>query len=108
MNALVTGDDPCCCKTDIATVSYEEAQTYVKGYAYAMTMATFAAFFVHSREVRRKVYLLAYGAVVMLVTSDQKWDKKKLPDPDLIKGQAKNSSKRVCFFKATFPRSSSS
>eukprot|EP00613_Pedinella_sp_CCMP2098_P049341 CAMPEP_0171828408 /NCGR_PEP_ID=MMETSP0992-20121227/7157_1 /TAXON_ID=483369 /ORGANISM="non described non described, Strain CCMP2098" /LENGTH=442 /DNA_ID=CAMNT_0012443609 /DNA_START=37 /DNA_END=1365 /DNA_ORIENTATION=+ len=84
---------------DISTVTYEEAAVYVKGYAYAMLIGAFAAFFVHSSEMRRKVYLLAYGTVVMLVTTDQKWDKKKLPDPDSIKGQPTNTSKRIIFIR---------
>jgi hypothetical protein len=82
---------------DISSVSYQEAYDYGKGYFLAMVIGAFAALFIHSSEVRRKVYLLGYGAVVMLVTSDQKWNKSKLPDPDLIKGKPGNKSKRVEF-----------
>ena len=48
-----------------------------------------------TRQVRHKAWLLAYGAVVMVVTSDMKWNKKKLPDPDAIKGAKGNKTKRV-------------
>jgi hypothetical protein len=46
-------------------------------------------------QVRLKVSLLGFGAAVMVATTDTKWAKKNLPDPDVIKGQPGNAKKRV-------------
>ena len=83
----------------MSDVSREEIYYYVKAYFRAMVVGTSLALFVHSKEVRRKAYLMVFGAVVMVVTSDMKWNKKKLPNPDLVKGKAGNSTKRVIFIR---------
>jgi len=54
-------------------------------------------------QVRLKVSLLGFGAAVMVATTDTKWNKKKLPDPDSIKGQPGNTKKRVWPYAPPIP-----
>jgi broad specificity phosphatase PhoE len=52
-----------------------------------------------------KAYLLSYGFVVMVVTSDMRWNKKALPDPDSVlktraaTGPGANRTKRIIFIR---------
>ena len=50
-------------------------------------------------QVRRKAGLLAYGIVVMVLTTDMKWSKSKLPDADTIKNAKDKKSKRIIFIR---------
>jgi len=55
-----------------------------------------------SNQVRMKAYLIVYGAVVMMVTSDMRWNKKKLPDPDAVlaaRAKGGNQTKRIIFIR---------
>ena len=49
-------------------------------------------------KFRAKMFMMGYGAVVMVLTSDMKWSKSELPNPDGIKGKA-TGSKRIIFIR---------
>eukprot|EP00614_Pseudopedinella_elastica_P003324 CAMPEP_0172594794 /NCGR_PEP_ID=MMETSP1068-20121228/14282_1 /TAXON_ID=35684 /ORGANISM="Pseudopedinella elastica, Strain CCMP716" /LENGTH=411 /DNA_ID=CAMNT_0013393023 /DNA_START=33 /DNA_END=1271 /DNA_ORIENTATION=- len=83
---------------DPADVSYSEIAVFVKTFLRAMTLGAALAYSLHSREFRAKMFMMGYGAVVMVLTSDMKWSKSELPNPDGIKGKA-TGSKRIIFIR---------
>jgi broad specificity phosphatase PhoE len=84
---------------DIADLTQDEIIIHVKSYMMAMMLGISISLFIHASEVRHKVYLFTFGIVVMIVTSDMRWNKKKLPDPDSIKGKPGNTKKRIIFIR---------
>ena len=99
-------------------ISQEEILTHAKAYLWAALIGTVVAFFIHSKEVcntfekawstclliyvgiqvRRKVHLLVYGIVVMILTTDMRCSKSKQPDSDSIKN-SKTNTKRIIFIR---------
>uniref|UniRef100_A0A7S2W3E9 Uncharacterized protein n=1 Tax=Rhizochromulina marina TaxID=1034831 RepID=A0A7S2W3E9_9STRA len=97
--AVVLARHLCAAGLDVSQVTRAEILDAVLPQVKAMLLGTFLAFVIYTEGARRKVSLLAYGAVVMVFTTDMSWSKKKLPDPDALLSVGKRSKKRIIFIR---------
>lgn len=84
---------------DVRELSRRDIEAVVLPHAKAMLLGTFLAFVLYTEGARRKVHLFLYGAIVMLFTTDMRWSKQKLPDPDTLLQVRSRSKKRIIFIR---------